>query len=80
MNEETKLTDPTANFCKAVIKDGRVRGLKVAKELFGDCGWDDDVMKVTSEVFGDIIAGTVIGAIGNSLYDIPMQDVNLGNL
>lgn len=67
------LSDPTAEFCKAIRRDTRVRGLKIAKEAFGDCGWDDDVMRVTGEVFGDIMAGMVMGAIGNSLWDVPMQ-------
>ena len=67
------LTDPTAEYFKAIRRDTRKRGIKMAKKLFGDCGWENDVMRVTGEVFGDIMAGMVMGSIGNSLWDVPMQ-------
>ena len=73
MNNKAVLHDPTADFIEAIRQDCGVRGLEMAKKLFSSCGWDDDVMRITGKVFGEIIAGMVVGSIGNSLYDVPMQ-------
>ena len=68
-----KLSDPTAEFYKAIRRDTQIRGLKLAIKFFNDCGWDDDVIRVTGEALGDLMACKVMGGIGNSLFDIPMQ-------
>lgn len=73
MDDKAELIDPTVDFFKAIRRDARVRGVKIAEKLFGDCGWDEDVIRITGEVFGDIIACGVTNSIGSSLFDVPMQ-------
>ena len=64
---DKKLSDPTGEFIQAVRKSCRVRGDKIANECF-----EGDMADVMGEVFGEMLAGRVIGLIGNSLYDVPM--------
>jgi len=70
---EPELLDPTKHFCESVRKDCRKRGQKMAEEMRGDYGWEDDVVRITGEVFGDYMAGGVLTAIGGSLFDVPMR-------
>lgn len=65
---EINLSDPTGEFIKAVRRDARKRGNKIASEHF-----KGDMAVVMGEVFGDCLAGGVIGSIGNSLWDVPAQ-------
>ncbi len=68
--DDLDLTDPTTRFCTSVRKSALLRGQSVAHELFtGDMA---DAMGV---VFGDILATAVVGSIGNSLFDVPMEKI-----
>lgn len=67
IQDNTELTDPTAFFCKAVLKSARDRGNKIAGKLY-----EGNMAIVMGKIFGDIIACGVMGAVSNSLWDTPM--------
>jgi len=62
-NEDKALLDPTVEFVKAVRRDARTRGDKIANEHF-----EGDMAVVMGEVFGDYLACGVINSIGGSLW------------
>ena len=65
------LLDPLGEYIKSIRKSCRKRGIVMANDLCGD--WDDGQIECMGEVFGNMLACGVIGAIGGSLYDVPMQ-------
>ena len=63
------LSDPTAEFIKGLHKDARKRGAKIANELF-----TGEMAKAMGEVCGDILLNGIVAGLGNSLFDVPMQE------
>ncbi len=68
MIKELDLMDPTADFCKSVQKNALVSGKTIADKHF-----TDDMAEAMGVVFGEMLANAVVGSVGASLFDVPME-------